>query len=147
MRSSVPRLSESCRLMQGSSKAPLFRSGAANDESDGFRPVQRVKDGCRQFGWHREKALVPRFWDGGFIFLGDTDWQGWIWVVPRAKAPRPNGMKCFFYIEISIVCVRIVSRQGGGRICGADSTVTHMEEQIRWQRRIKRLSRIHERKK
>ncbi|WP_303166293.1 hypothetical protein [Phascolarctobacterium sp.] len=29
-------LSESCRWMQDSSKAYLFRSGAANDESDGF---------------------------------------------------------------------------------------------------------------
>lgn len=38
-------LSESCRLVQGSSNAWMFRSGAANDEFDGLARYSRHKDG------------------------------------------------------------------------------------------------------
>ena len=47
------KLSESCRLMQDSSKAHLFRSGAANDEFDGLARYSERKMAVRQFGWQR----------------------------------------------------------------------------------------------
>lgn len=54
------KLSESCRLMQDSSKVELFRSGAANDEFDG---IVRYSDKSwpiyRQFGWQRGKGSRP----------------------------------------------------------------------------------------
>lgn len=53
------KLSESCRLMQDSSKVELFRSEAANDEFDGLARYSERKMAERQFGWQRGKVLVP----------------------------------------------------------------------------------------
>ena len=58
-------LSESCRLMQDSSKAYLFRSGAANDEFDG---LARYSEGKMAFGKLGGTASSSRpMWDGSFF--------------------------------------------------------------------------------
>lgn len=63
------KLSESCRLMQDSSKVELFRSGAANDEFDG---IARYSDKSwpiyRQFGWQRGKGSRPIGDEGLFFY-------------------------------------------------------------------------------
>jgi len=62
------KLSESCRLMQDSSKAHLFRSGAANDEFDGLARYSERKMAVRQFGWQRGKVLVPLGMESLFFY-------------------------------------------------------------------------------
>lgn len=65
-------LSESCRLMRGSSWAELFRSGAANDESDGLARYSELELAVRQFGWQRGKVLVPLGMGAYFFYTKET---------------------------------------------------------------------------
>ena len=63
------KLSESCRLMQDSSKVELFRSGAANDEFDGLaRYSDKSWPIYRQFGWQRGKSSRPIGDEGLFFY-------------------------------------------------------------------------------
>ena len=61
------KLSESCRSMQDSSKAELFRSRAANDESDGFARYSERKMAIGNLGGNAGKFSSHRGW--GLIFL------------------------------------------------------------------------------
>ena len=54
------KLSESCRVMQDSSKVELFRSGAANDEFDGLaRYSDKSWPIIGNLGGNAGKVLVP----------------------------------------------------------------------------------------
>ena len=70
------KLSESCRSMQDSSEAHLFRSGAANDESDG---LARYSEGKLAFGKLGGTASSSRpMWDGSFFICVASPGQfGW----------------------------------------------------------------------
>lgn len=62
------RESENCRLVQGNRGANGFRSGAAGDESDGVRPVQRgMKLVLRNKLGGNAETSVPSDWDGFFM--------------------------------------------------------------------------------
>ena len=93
------KLSESCRLMQDSSKAHLFRSGAANDESDG---LARYSERKLAFGKLGGTASSSRpMWDGGFFYLCRSAKA--IWVVPREEKLVPKGVLLYIFIRRFLV--------------------------------------------
>ena len=70
---------ESCRWMRGNGKAAVFRSGAANDESDGFARYSELKMALQKLSSTQEKAFRL------------------IWVVPREREARPKGRLLYFF--------------------------------------------------
>ena len=89
------KLTESCRLMQDSSKAYLFRSGAANDEFDG---LARYSERKLAFGKLGGTASSSRpMWDGGFFYLCRSAKA--IWVVPREEKLVPKGVLLYIFIR------------------------------------------------
>lgn len=62
------QLSESCRSMQGSSKAKLFRFGAANDEFDGLARYSELKMAVGNLGGNAGKVLVPLGMESLFFY-------------------------------------------------------------------------------
>jgi len=80
------KLLESCRLMQGSSKARLFRSGAANEESDGF--ARYSEKSWPLANWVAPRAVLVPCGMGAFLFTASSLRQfGWYrengWLVPK----------------------------------------------------------------
>ena len=71
------QLSESCRSMQGSSKAKLFRFGAANDEFDGLARYSELKMAVGNLGGNAGKVLVPLGMESLFFY-------------PAKPLPQPN---------------------------------------------------------
>lgn len=72
-----------------------FRSGAANDEFDGLRPIQRLKMAVRQVGWQRGNMLSS-LGDGSFLFFRITA----NWVVPRdTERLVPSGQLLRIYFS------------------------------------------------
>jgi len=63
-------LLESCRLMQDSSKAYLFRSGAANEESDGF--ARYSEKSWPLANWVAPRAVLVPCGMGAFLFTAQT---------------------------------------------------------------------------
>ena len=89
------KLTESCRLMQDSSKAYLFRSGAANEEFDG---LARYSERKLAFGKLGGTASSSRpMWDGGFFYLCRSAKA--IWVVPREEKLVPKGVLLYIFIR------------------------------------------------
>ena len=89
------KLAESCRMMQDSSEAYLFRSGAANDESDG---LARYSERKLAFGKLGGTASSSRpMWDGGFFYLCRSAKA--IWVVPREEKLVPKGVLLYIFIR------------------------------------------------
>lgn len=86
--------------MQDSSNAELFRFGAANDEFDGFRPIQRTKDGRRQFGWQRGKSSRP-IGDEELIFLPLLPFSQPNLGGTARREVRPKGQLLYFYWQRS----------------------------------------------
>ena len=86
------KLSESCRLMQDSSKAPLFRSGAANDEFDGFARYSERKLAFGKLGGTASSSRP--MWDGSFFYL--CSYAKTIWVVPREEKLVPKDLLLYF---------------------------------------------------
>ena len=91
------KLSESCRLMQDSSKAHLFRSGAANDESDG---LARYSERKLAFGKLGGTASSSRpMWDGSFFICAAAPRQ-FGWYREKGEA-RPKGLaSLYFYCDL-----------------------------------------------
>ena len=98
------KLSESCRLMQDSSKAHLFRSGAANDESDG---LARYSERKLAFGKLGGTASSSRpMWDGSFfIYVAPPGQFGW-YRERRSSSQRT----CFsiFLLRFSQTCEKVL---------------------------------------
>ena len=70
------KLSESCRSMQDSSEAPLFRSEAANDEFDGFARYSERKLAFGKLGGTASSSRP--MWDGSFFICATMPGQfGW----------------------------------------------------------------------
>ena len=89
------KLTESCRLMQDSSRAYLFRSRAANDEFDG---LARYSERKLAFGKLGGTASSSRpMWDGGFFYLCRSAKA--IWVVPREEKLVPKGVLLYIFIR------------------------------------------------
>ena len=89
------KLTESCRLMQDSSKAYLFRSGAANEEFDG---LARYSERKLAFGKLGGTASSSRpMWDGSFFYLCRSAKA--IWVVPREEKLVPKGVLLYIFIR------------------------------------------------
>ena len=89
------KLTESCRLMQDSSKAYLFRSGAANEEFDG---LARYSERKLAFGKLGGTASSSRpMWDGSFFICRYYAWA--IWVVPREEKLVPKGVLLYIFIR------------------------------------------------
>ena len=90
------KLTESRRLMQDSSKAYLFRSGAANEEFDG---LARYSERKLAFGKLGGTASSSRpMWDGSFFYL--CSYAKTIWVVPREEKLVPKDWLLYIFIMI-----------------------------------------------
>lgn len=85
------KLSESCRMMRDSSKANMFRSGAANEESDGLARYSEQEMAAGNLGGTARKFSSQVFWDGGLIFLS---WSACNLGGTARREARPKGM-CF----------------------------------------------------
>ena len=90
------KLSESCRLMQDSSKAYLFRSRAANDESDGFARYSERKLAFGKLGGTASSSRP--MWDGSFFIW--CSFVRAIWVVPREEKLVPKDLLLYIFIKI-----------------------------------------------
>lgn len=91
------KFSESCRLMQDSSKAELFRFGAANDEFDGFARYSELKMAVGNLGGNAGKVLVPWGMESLF-FYPVTCVRPNLGGNARREA-RPKGQLLYFYIQ------------------------------------------------
>ena len=83
--------------MQDSSKAYLFRSGAANDESDGFARYSERKLAFGKLGGTASSSRP--MWDGSFfIYVAPPGQFGWY----REKGEaRPKGLaSLYFYYHL-----------------------------------------------
>ena len=89
------KLAESCRWMQDSSKAHLFGSGAANDESDGLARYSERKLALGKLGGTASSARP--MWDGGCFYLCRSAKA--IWVVPREEKLVPKGVLLYIFIR------------------------------------------------
>ena len=87
------KLAESCRMMQDSSEAYLFRSGAANDESDG---LARYSERKLAFGKLGGTASSSRpMWDGSFFICAAAPRQ-FGWYREKGEA-RPKGRASLYF--------------------------------------------------
>ena len=91
------QLSESCRSMQGSSKAKLFRFGAANDEFDGLARYSELKMAVGNLGGNAGKVLVPLGMESLFFTLCAL-LQPNLGGTARREA-RPKGRLLYFYLQ------------------------------------------------
>ena len=90
------KLSESCRSMQDSSEAPLFRSEAANDEFDGFARYSERKLAFGKLGGTASSSRP--MWDGSFFICAAG--QGNLGGTARGEA-RPKGLaSLYFYYDL-----------------------------------------------
>ena len=88
------KLSESCRLMQDSSKVELFRSGAANDEFDGLARYSEIKMAVGNLGGNAGKFSSHWGWRAYFFICCKIVLANW--VVPREKRLAPMGKPLIF---------------------------------------------------
>ena len=98
------KLTESCRLMQDSSKAYLFRSGAANDEFDG---LARYSERKLAFGKLGGTASSSRpMWDGSFFICATRPGQ-FGWYRERRSSSQRTGFSIFL-LRFSQTCEKVL---------------------------------------
>ena len=89
------KLSESCRSMQDSSEAPLFRSEAANDEFDGFARYSERKLAFGKLGGTASSSRP--MWDGSFFICVASPGQ-FGWYREKGEA-RPKGLASLYFFD------------------------------------------------
>ena len=87
------KLPESCRWMQDSSKAPLFRSEAANDEFDGFARYSERKLAFGKLGGTASSSRP--MWDGSFFICAAAPRQ-FGWYRERRSSSQRTCFSIFF---------------------------------------------------
>ena len=98
------KLTESCRLMQDSSKAYLFRSGAANEEFDG---LARYSERKLAFGKLGGTASSSRpMWDGSFFICATRPGQ-FGWYRERRSSSQRTGFSIFL-LRFSQTCEKVL---------------------------------------